>query len=55
MQDETLDGSQAKAAKTFSDFIKQEAKKLESGTVTKPRYPEIDEEEESEASAVKLA
>ena len=55
MQDETLNGSQAKAAKAFSDYIKQETTKLESGAVTKPKYSEIDEEEEVEASAVKLA
>lgn len=55
MQDDKLDGSQAKAAKAFSDYIKQETTKLESGTVTKPKYLETDEEEEVEASAVKLA
>ena len=43
------------AAKAFADSIKQETTKLESGTVTKPKYSEIDEEEEIEASAVMLA
>ena len=58
LQAQDMGSESAIAAKAFSDFIKQESKRLNSGALTMPRYKlheDIDEEDEIEASAIALS